>query len=114
MSPQAAAGEEVQQPADWYAQALIYWGNNLYEQSQVNAAVGLEWASILDEAVARFRQAGAPEADIKTAVESHLVAKEYTFPEAPEPVPEPAKVTLSGFLARPECRARVIFFWRDL
>jgi hypothetical protein len=53
---------------------LVMHGNVLYEWSQVLAAVKpatKDWKPTLDSAVQMFTTAGAPEADITSALRSH-------------------------------------------
>ena len=71
------------------AQALVMWGNVLYEQSQVRAAIGKEWKAIVDDAVAKFNEAGCQQADIRTALLNHLKTDEIEIPPEPEtPAPK--------------------------
>jgi hypothetical protein len=62
-----------------WANVVVMWGNALYEQSQMRAATGApekEWKPPLDAAVAKFREAGCPEADVVTALRAHVKAGE--------------------------------------
>lgn len=74
----AAAGSQQQQqegtnPGEMSlsAHAQVLYGNTLYEWSQVLAAVGQEWRHLLDDAAARFRDAGCAEKDIRSALKNH-------------------------------------------
>jgi hypothetical protein len=52
--------------------AQVMWGNNLYEWSQMLAAVGkTEWRTVLDEGVELFKKAGCSETDIRGALKNH-------------------------------------------
>eukprot|EP00878_Enallax_costatus_P023654 GHUV01025172.1.p1 GENE.GHUV01025172.1~~GHUV01025172.1.p1 ORF type:complete len:199 (-),score=51.20 GHUV01025172.1:586-1182(-) len=63
--------EGVPPPITISAHAKILYGNQLYEWSQMLAAVGREWKPILDEAVKCFKEAGCSEADIRGALKNH-------------------------------------------
>ncbi|KZV47901.1 hypothetical protein F511_31933 [Dorcoceras hygrometricum] len=53
-------------------QIHLFWGNMLFERSQVECKLGLSgWEKNLDLAVERFKLAGASEADILTVVKNH-------------------------------------------
>ena len=80
-------GQETTAPEDEsniWAHCLVMWGNLLYEYSQMQAAVGLEWKASLDSATDKFRTAGCPEADIRSALKSHTMKDEIDL--GPEPV----------------------------
>lgn len=54
-------------------QVFLFWGNILYEHSQVEFRLGLpSWKKNLDAAVQRFEVAGASSLDITAAIEKHL------------------------------------------
>eukprot|EP00191_Tetraselmis_sp_GSL018_P019770 CAMPEP_0177592292 /NCGR_PEP_ID=MMETSP0419_2-20121207/8478_1 /TAXON_ID=582737 /ORGANISM="Tetraselmis sp., Strain GSL018" /LENGTH=632 /DNA_ID=CAMNT_0019083141 /DNA_START=169 /DNA_END=2066 /DNA_ORIENTATION=- len=85
--PPAENGEAEE--ISFRAQALVMWGNVLYEQSQVRAAVGgKNWKELIDEAVAKFNEAGCQQSDIRTALLNHLKKDEIEIPPEPEPEPE--------------------------
>lgn len=81
--PTANENGEVEE-ISFRAQALVMWGNVLYEQSQVRAAVGKEWKALVDEAVEKFNEAGCQKADIRTALLNHLKTSEIDIPPLPE------------------------------
>lgn len=68
------------------SQVLVMWGNVLYEQSQVRAGQGKEWQALLDDAVAKFREAKCSEEDIAGALASHVGKKKETKKEGTEDV----------------------------
>jgi tetratricopeptide (TPR) repeat protein len=54
-------------------QIYLFWGNILYERSQVEFRLQMpSWKQLLDDAVNRFEVAGASPSDIATALETHL------------------------------------------
>jgi len=53
------------------SQALIMWGNVLYEQSQICAGRGEEWRGLLDRAVDKFHEAKCSDADVENALRTH-------------------------------------------
>eukprot|EP01024_Parvocaulis_polyphysoides_P050282 TRINITY_DN48970_c0_g1_i1.p4 TRINITY_DN48970_c0_g1~~TRINITY_DN48970_c0_g1_i1.p4 ORF type:complete len:103 (-),score=24.99 TRINITY_DN48970_c0_g1_i1:225-533(-) len=69
-------------------QLLVMWGNMLYEQSQLWAAIGREWQPMLDDATAKFKQAGCAIKDIRQALKNHFKGDEVELPPLPES-PEP-------------------------
>ena len=76
---QEGAPLEAEEVNAW-ANVTVMWGNLLYEASQMRAAVGHEWRPALDEAVAKFRAAGCPEADIRQALANHTQAAHIELP----------------------------------
>eukprot|EP00210_Caulerpa_lentillifera_P004482 g4276.t1 len=64
--------------------ALVMWGNIIFEQSQILAATEGDWKTSLDEAVAKFRQAGCSEKDINQALRTHFKASELDIPDIVE------------------------------
>ncbi len=66
------------------AHTLVLWGNLLYEISQVRAAVGIQWKPLLDDAVAKFKEAGCSEVDIRQALLNHSKKDEIEIPPEPE------------------------------
>ncbi|XP_073148732.1 protein CLMP1-like isoform X2 [Henckelia pumila] len=74
ISPEDAA----EQASVMRSQIHLFWGNMLFERSQVECKLGLPgWEKNLDVAVERFKLAGASEADISTVVKNHC-SKEAT------------------------------------
>lgn len=68
LSPEEAA----EQAAVMRSQIHLFWGNMLFERSQVECKLGMDgWQKNLDSAVERFRLAGAPETDIATVLKNH-------------------------------------------
>ncbi|EFN53322.1 hypothetical protein CHLNCDRAFT_58607 [Chlorella variabilis] len=69
---------------------LINHGNAKYEHSILRAAGGLEWKVLVEEAAAKFREAGAHATDIRNALKGHPMAEEMADIIGPEPEPEAA------------------------
>lgn len=68
ISPEDAA----EQAAVMRSQIHLFWGNMLFERSQVECKLGMDgWKKNLDTAVERFRLAGASEADISMVLKNH-------------------------------------------
>lgn len=66
------AEEAVEQAAAMRSQIHLFWGNMLFERSQVECKIGINgWKKNLDAAVERFKLAGASEADISMVVKNH-------------------------------------------
>uniref|UniRef100_A0A7N1A0V1 PB1 domain-containing protein n=1 Tax=Kalanchoe fedtschenkoi TaxID=63787 RepID=A0A7N1A0V1_KALFE len=98
ISPEEAA----EQAAVMKSQIHLFWGNMLFERSQVECKLGLEgWQKHLDASVKRFKLAGASEADIALVLKNHASnadaagkneekkTAEIAAPNAtPEPTPE--------------------------
>ncbi|KAI3456499.1 hypothetical protein Pfo_013162 [Paulownia fortunei] len=64
--------EAAEQAAVMQSQIHLFWGNMLFERSQVESKLGLPgWKKNLDVAVERFKLAGASEADISTVLKNH-------------------------------------------
>jgi hypothetical protein len=83
-SKEAAA--DGQQPAMTISShARIMYGNQLYEWSQMLAAVGQDWRPVLDEAVNCFKEAGCNEADIRGALKNHTQVDKLDLGPDPEP-----------------------------
>lgn len=76
-------GEE--DPNVW-AHCQVMWGNLLYELSQMKAAVDEEWKPLLDEATDKFRIAGCPESDIRSALSGHTMKDNLDLGVDPEEV----------------------------
>ncbi|KAM3342974.1 protein CLMP1 [Capsicum galapagoense] len=74
-----SADEAAQQAAVMRSQIHLFWGNMLFEQSQVECKLGLTgWKENLDTAVERFKLAGASEIDISTVLKNHCSNEEAT------------------------------------
>ncbi|CAH9105772.1 unnamed protein product [Cuscuta epithymum] len=68
ISPEEAA----EQAAVMRSQIHLFWGNMLFERSQVECKLGLKgWVKNRDTAVERFKLAGASESDIATVLKNH-------------------------------------------
>ncbi|TYI42611.1 hypothetical protein ES332_A01G111200v1 [Gossypium tomentosum] len=68
LSPEEAA----EQAAVMRSQIHLFWGNMLFERSQVECKLGMDgWKRNLDTAVERFKLAGASESDISTVLKNH-------------------------------------------
>ncbi|CAL0309105.1 unnamed protein product [Lupinus luteus] len=64
--------EAAEQAAVMRSQIHLFWGNMLYERSQVEYKLGVgDWNKNLDAAVERFKLAGAPEADVSVVLKNH-------------------------------------------
>lgn len=64
--------EAAEQAAVMRSQIHLFWGNMLFERSQVECKLGMPgWDKNLDTAVERFKLAGASEADISTVLKNH-------------------------------------------
>lgn len=85
---QPADGSPATEEAGPWANIMVMWGNALYEASQMHATVSLanekSWRPLLDSAVAKFRDAGCPEADITAALRAHLAAEKLDLPPVEE------------------------------
>jgi tetratricopeptide (TPR) repeat protein len=69
---EVSADEAAEQAAVMRSQIHLFWGNMLFERSQVECKLGLGgWKENLDAAVERFKLAGASEADISTVLKNH-------------------------------------------
>ncbi|PPD87685.1 hypothetical protein GOBAR_DD15382 [Gossypium barbadense] len=67
-----SAEEVAEQAAVMRSQIHLFWGNMLFERSQVECKLGMDgWKKNLDTAVERFKLAGASEADISTVLKNH-------------------------------------------
>ena len=54
------------------SQIHIFWGDMLFERSQVECKLGLHsWKKNLDAAVERFKLVGTSEADISMVLKNH-------------------------------------------
>ncbi|KAL8099897.1 hypothetical protein AgCh_032232 [Apium graveolens] len=64
--------EAAEQVAVMRSQIHLFWGNMLFERSQVECKLGMTgWEKKLDTAVERFKLAGASEVDISTVLKNH-------------------------------------------
>ncbi|XP_077216451.1 octicosapeptide/Phox/Bem1p (PB1) domain-containing protein / tetratricopeptide repeat (TPR)-containing protein [Tasmannia lanceolata] len=67
-----SADEAAEQATVMKSQIHLFWGNMLFERSQVEFKLGLQgWKENLDAAVERFKLAGASEADIAVVQKNH-------------------------------------------
>ena len=66
-----AGGEAVAEEPSMRAQVLVMWGNTLFEHSQMCARLSKEWRPLLDDAIAKFKDAGCAQADIDQALKVH-------------------------------------------
>lgn len=67
-----SAEEAAEQAAVMRSQIHLFWGNMLFERSQVECKLGMDgWKKNLDTAVERFKLAGASETDISTVLKNH-------------------------------------------
>ncbi|KAI5672971.1 hypothetical protein M9H77_13335 [Catharanthus roseus] len=72
-----SADEAAEQAAVMRSQIHLFWGNMLFERSQVEFKLELTgWKKNLDTAVERFRLAGASESDIATVLKNHCSNEE--------------------------------------
>ncbi|XP_042489661.1 protein CLMP1-like [Macadamia integrifolia] len=69
---EVSADEAAEQAAVMRSQIHLFWGNMLFERSQVEFKLGIDgWKKNLDTAVQRFKLAGASEADIAAVLKNH-------------------------------------------
>ncbi|KAF5742136.1 hypothetical protein HS088_TW09G00178 [Tripterygium wilfordii] len=67
-----SAEEAAEQAALMRSQIHLFWGNMLFERSQVECKLGFRgWEKNLDAAVERFTLAGASEGDISMVLKNH-------------------------------------------
>ncbi|KAJ8549785.1 hypothetical protein K7X08_033492 [Anisodus acutangulus] len=72
-----SADEAAEQAAVMRSQIHLFWGNMLFERSQVECKLALDgWKKNLDTAVERFKLAGASESDISTVLKNHCSKEE--------------------------------------
>ncbi|KAM7263142.1 hypothetical protein ACFE04_000825 [Oxalis oulophora] len=70
--PEISPEEVAEQAAVMRSQIHLFWGNMLFERSQVQCKLGMAgWKEHLDTAVERFKLAGASENDISMVVKNH-------------------------------------------
>ncbi|KAK7359837.1 hypothetical protein VNO77_01802 [Canavalia gladiata] len=67
-----SAEEAAKQAVVMRSQIHLFWGNMLFERSQVECKLGMSgWKKNLDVAVEHFKLAGASEADISMVIKNH-------------------------------------------
>lgn len=67
-----SAEEAAEQAAVMRTQIHLFWGNMLFEKSQVECKLGMSgWKKNLDAATERFKLAGASETDILMVLKNH-------------------------------------------
>ncbi|KAG1327201.1 putative protein CLMP1 [Cocos nucifera] len=67
-----SADEAAEQAAVMRSQIHLFWGNMLFERSQVEFKLEIgDWKKNLDAAVERFKLAGASEAEISVVLKNH-------------------------------------------
>lgn len=67
-----SADEAAEQAAVMRSQIHLFWGNMLFERSQVECKLGLDgWNKNLDAAIDRFKLAGASESDVSMVLKNH-------------------------------------------
>lgn len=72
-----SADEAAEQAAMMRSQIHLFWGNMLFERSQVEFKLNMAgWKKNLDTAVERFKLAGASESDIATVLKNHCSNEE--------------------------------------
>nr|XP_027089228.1 protein CLMP1-like isoform X1 [Coffea arabica] len=72
-----SADEAAEQAAVMRSQIHLFWGNMLFERSQVEFKLNLTgWKKNLDTAIERFKLAGASETDIATVLKNHCSNEE--------------------------------------
>jgi hypothetical protein len=65
--------EAAEQAAVMRQQIHLFWGNMLFERSQVEFKLSVgDWKKNLDASVERFKLAGASESDISTVLKNHF------------------------------------------
>ncbi|XP_071720078.1 protein CLMP1-like [Rutidosis leptorrhynchoides] len=76
---EVSGDEAAEQAAVMRSQIHLFWGNMLFERSQVECKLGLNgWNTNLDTAVERFKLAGASDVDISTVLKNHCSNSEVT------------------------------------
>ncbi|KAK4347625.1 hypothetical protein RND71_033964 [Anisodus tanguticus] len=77
VSAEISPDEVTEQAAVMRSQIHLFWGNMLFERSQVECKLALDgWKKNLDTAVERFKLAGASESDISTVLKNHCSKEE--------------------------------------
>lgn len=93
-STEVSGEEAAEQAAVMRSQIHLFWGNMLFERSQVECKLGLTgWKKNLDTAVERFKLAGASEVDISTVLKNHCSNAETV--EKEKKVEDPSPVAIS-------------------
>ncbi|KAK3129257.1 hypothetical protein QOZ80_6BG0475230 [Eleusine coracana subsp. coracana] len=71
--PELMLEEAAEQAAVMRQQIHLFWGNMLFERSQVEFKLSVgDWKRNLDASVVRFKLAGASESDISTVLKNHF------------------------------------------
>ncbi|PUZ70044.1 hypothetical protein GQ55_2G192200 [Panicum hallii var. hallii] len=71
--PELTPEEAAEQAAVMRQQIHLFWGNMLFERSQVEFKLSFgDWKKNLDASVERFKLAGASESDILTVLKNHF------------------------------------------
>ncbi|XP_062193871.1 protein CLMP1 [Phragmites australis] len=71
--PELTPEEAAEQAAVMRQQIHLFWGNMLFERSQVEFKLSVgDWKKNLDASVERFKLAGALESDISTVLKNHF------------------------------------------
>jgi tetratricopeptide (TPR) repeat protein len=71
--PELTPEEAAEQAAVMRQQIHLFWGNMLFERSQVEFKLSVgDWKTNLDASVERFKLAGASESDILTVLKNHF------------------------------------------
>ncbi|KAL6594380.1 hypothetical protein ACP70R_048573 [Stipagrostis hirtigluma subsp. patula] len=71
--PELTPEEAAEQAAVMRQQIHLFWGNMLFERSQVEFKLSVgDWKKNLDASVERFKLAGASESDISTVLKNHF------------------------------------------
>ena len=63
--------EQAEEPPSVRQQILVMWGNTLFEHSQMAAKQSKPFQPLLDEAIAKFNEAGCQKADVDQALKVH-------------------------------------------
>ncbi|XP_047329380.1 protein CLMP1 [Impatiens glandulifera] len=72
ISTDESAAAAAEQAAMMRSQIHLFWGNLLFERSQIECRLGKDgWKKNLDDAIGRFKLAGASENDISTVLKNH-------------------------------------------
>lgn len=96
-----SADEAAEQAAVMRSQIHLFWGNMLFERSQVEFKLNLTgWKKNLDTAIERFKLAGASETDIATVLKNHCSKEEAS--EGQEKRIENASMALSSKIENPD------------
>jgi len=71
--PELTPEEAAEQAAVMRQQIHLFWGNMLFERSQVEFKLSIgDWKKNLDASVERFKLAGASKSDISTVLKNHF------------------------------------------